>query len=65
MSYPQAPSLLEKLPGVRQVIAFPHKGVGMVWNYFAALHRMRATNLIDFAVPITVSGSLRARSGRR
>jgi heptosyltransferase-3 len=41
-SYPQAPSLLKRQPGVRHIIAFPHKGVGMVWRYFAAVRRIRA-----------------------
>jgi heptosyltransferase-3 len=60
MSYPQAPSLLQKLPGVRQVIHFPHKGVGMVWRYFAALRCMRATNydvVID-PTPESTSGRI-------
>jgi len=43
MSFPQAEALLKKKPGVRQVIAFPHKGVDMVWRYLAAVRRMRAT----------------------
>jgi heptosyltransferase III len=44
MSFPQAESLLKKKPGVRQVIAFPHKGVDMLWRYVAAVRRMRATH---------------------
>jgi Glycosyltransferase family 9 (heptosyltransferase) len=42
MSYPQASSLLKGQPGVRHIVAFPHKGIGMVWRYFAALCRVRA-----------------------
>jgi heptosyltransferase-3 len=60
MSYPQAPSLLKKLPGVRQVISFPHKGVAMVWRYFAAVRQMRATNydvVID-PTPESTSGRI-------
>jgi heptosyltransferase III len=44
MSFPQAEGLLRKKPGVRQIIAFPHKGVDMVWRYVAAVRRMRATH---------------------
>jgi len=43
MSFPQAQELLKKKPGVRRVIAFPHKGVDMVWRYLSAVLRMRAT----------------------
>jgi hypothetical protein len=42
MGYPQAPGLFKMQPGVRQIIAFPHKGIGMAWRYFAALRRIRA-----------------------
>ena len=44
MSFPQAETLLKKMPGVRQVIAFPHKGADMVWRYLGAIRRMRATH---------------------
>lgn len=44
MSFRQAETLLKKKPGVRQIISFPHKGVDMVWRYFGAVRRMRATN---------------------
>jgi ADP-heptose:LPS heptosyltransferase len=44
MSFPQAQALLQKKPGVRRVIAFPHKGVDMVWRYLCAIRRMRATH---------------------
>jgi len=44
MSFPQAQPLLKHKPGVRHVIAFPHKGVDLVWRYLAAVRRMRATH---------------------
>jgi len=40
-AYPQAPDLLGHLPGVREVIVFPYKGVHLVWRYLAALARVR------------------------
>src|SRR4051812_7787035 len=43
MSFPQAQALLQKKPGVRQIISFPHKGADMVWRYIGAIRRMRAT----------------------
>ena len=52
MSFPQAGSLLQKVPGVRQVIAFPHKGADMVWRYVAAVRQMRAT-YYDIAIDPT------------
>jgi ADP-heptose:LPS heptosyltransferase len=60
MSYPQAMSLLKKQPGVRQIISFPHKGVGMVWNYFAAVRRMRATvyDVVIDPTPESTSGRI-------
>jgi lipopolysaccharide heptosyltransferase III len=41
-AYPQAGELFNNFPGVRRVIAFPHKGPGLIHRYFGALHRMRA-----------------------
>jgi hypothetical protein len=55
MSFPQAESLLNKKPGIRQVIAFPHKGVDMVWRYLAAVRRMRATRYDVVIDPIPES----------
>lgn len=52
MSFSQADSLLQKMPGVRQVIVFPHKGVDMVWRYLAAVRRLRATHY-DIAIDPT------------
>ena len=40
-AYPYARELLEPLPGVRRVIAFPYKGVQLPWRYTAALREMR------------------------
>ncbi len=60
MSYPQAPSLLNKQPGVRHIIPFPHKGVGMPWRYFTAVRRMRAQSydvVID-PTPESTSGRI-------
>jgi heptosyltransferase III len=42
IAYPQAAELLDNFPGVRRVIVFPHKGLGLVRRYFGALRRMRA-----------------------
>jgi heptosyltransferase III len=41
IAYPYAQELLGKLPGVRQVITFPYKGVGLAGQYVAALRRLR------------------------
>ena len=58
-AYPQAPDLLGQLPGVRQVIVFPYKGVGIVWRYFAALARVRGRSY-DLAIdPVPHSTSAR------
>jgi len=40
-AYPQSADLLGHLPGVREVIVFPYKGVHLVWRYLAALARVR------------------------
>ncbi len=60
MSYPQAPSLLRSHPGVRHVIAFPHKGIGMVWRYFAAVRRIRAQtyDVVIDPTPESTSGRI-------
>jgi len=60
MSFPQAQTLLQKKPGVRQIIAFPHKGVDLVWRYFAAVRRLRATNydLVIDPTPESTSGRI-------
>lgn len=60
MSYPQAPSLLRSQPGVRHVIAFPHKGIGMVWRYFAAVRRIRAQtyDVVIDPTPESTSGRI-------
>jgi hypothetical protein len=55
MSFPQADGLLKKKPGVRQIIAFPHKGVDMVWRYLSAVRRMRATHYDVVIDPIPES----------
>src|ERR1700733_13132338 len=44
MSFPHAEALLKKKPGVRQIIAFPHKGVDIVWRYFRTVRQIRATH---------------------
>jgi ADP-heptose:LPS heptosyltransferase len=40
-AYPQGPDLLGHLPGVRDVIVFPYKGLGLAYRYLAALARVR------------------------
>lgn len=60
MSFPQAQGLLGNKPGVRDIIAFPHKGVDLVWRYLAAVRRVRATNY-DMAIdptPESTSGRI-------
>jgi heptosyltransferase III len=60
MSFPHAEALLKKKPGVRRIIAFPHKGVDMVWRYFRAIRQMRATHydvVID-PTPESTSGRI-------
>jgi heptosyltransferase III len=60
MSYPQAPTLLNRQPGVRHIIAFPHKGIGMVWQYFAAVRRIRARtyDVVIDPTPESTSGRI-------
>jgi heptosyltransferase III len=60
LSYPYAPALLAGMPGVRQVILFPHKGRGIIPGYLRALRQLRATQY-DLAVdptPFSTSGRL-------
>jgi heptosyltransferase III len=42
VSYPHAGELFRNFPGVRHLIAFPHKGPGLIPRYLAALRRIRA-----------------------
>ena len=42
LSYPHATELFRNFPGVRRVIAFPHKGAMLVPNYLAALIKVRS-----------------------
>jgi heptosyltransferase III len=60
LSYPNAPALLAGMPGVRQVILFPHKGVKLIPGYLRALRRLRAAHY-DLAIdptPFSTSGRL-------
>jgi heptosyltransferase III len=60
LSYPNAPVLLAGLPGVRQIILFPHKGRGLITGYWRALRQLRATHY-DLAIdptPFSTSGRL-------
>jgi heptosyltransferase-3 len=60
LSYPNAPALLAGMPGVRQVILFPHKGRGIIPGYLRALRQLRATQY-DLAIdptPYSTSGRL-------
>jgi len=59
-SYPQAQELLQSLPGVRNVILFPHKGPGLVGKYFGALRRLRAQryDLAIDPVPESTNGRI-------
>jgi ADP-heptose:LPS heptosyltransferase len=56
----QAAELLRTLPGVRTVIAFPHKGPRLVTRYFGALHRLRAQryDLAIDPVPESTNGRI-------
>jgi heptosyltransferase-3 len=60
ISYPKAPELFHTIPGLRNVISFPHKGVGMVTGYFAALFRLRAQqyDLAIDPIPESTSGRI-------
>jgi heptosyltransferase-3 len=60
LSYPNAPALLSGMPGVRQVILFPHKGANLIPGYWRALRQLRATHY-DLAIdptPFSTSGRL-------
>jgi heptosyltransferase-3 len=60
LSYPNAPALLAGMPGVRQVILFPHKGANLIAGYLRALRKLRATQY-DLAIdptPFSTSGRL-------
>jgi heptosyltransferase III len=60
MSYPQAEALLKKKPGVRRIIAFPHKGLGLLWRYVAAVSQMRATryDIVIDPIPESTGGRI-------
>src|SRR5262249_44601766 len=49
VSFPWAEELLRTLPGVGRVIAFPHKGPGLVRRYLRALRTLR-TQYYDLAI---------------
>ncbi|HWW21495.1 MAG TPA: glycosyltransferase family 9 protein [Steroidobacteraceae bacterium] len=56
----RAPELLGDMPGVRQVVLFPHKTDRMVRRFLSALRRVRATRY-DLAIdPVPESNSGRA-----
>ena len=60
LSYPHAPALLAGLPGVRQVVLFPHKGRGIIRQYLRALRQLRSAHY-DLAIdptPYSTSGRL-------
>jgi heptosyltransferase III len=60
LSYPHAPALLAGVPGVRQIILFPHRGVARIAQYWRALRQLRATHY-DLAIdptPFSTSGRL-------
>lgn len=60
LSYPHAPALLDGLPGVRQIILFPHRGVARLGEYWRALRQLRASHY-DLAIdptPFSTSGRL-------
>ena len=59
-SYPQAYELLQSLPGMRQVIAFPHKGPGLARRYLGALRQLRAQryDLAIDPVPESTNGRI-------
>lgn len=57
MSHPQAGELFHNFPGVRRVIAFPHKGAGLVLKYLAALRRIRAERYDLVIDPVAESTS--------
>jgi heptosyltransferase-3 len=70
LAYSRSPDLLSDMPGVRQIIVFPHKTDRMVRRFIGALRRVRATRY-DLAIdPVPESNSARVvmllcRSRRR
>jgi heptosyltransferase-3 len=60
LAYARSPELLADMPGVRQIIVFPHKTDRMVRRFLSALRRVRATRY-DLAIdPVPESNSARA-----
>jgi heptosyltransferase III len=59
-SYPQAHELLRTLPGMRDVIAFPHKGLRLASRYVGALRKLRARryDLVIDPVPESTNGRI-------
>jgi ADP-heptose:LPS heptosyltransferase len=60
LSYPQAGDLLLRLPGVRRVITFPHKGPNLPGRYLRALKSLRSMRY-DLAIdptPHSTSGRI-------
>ncbi|HEY1898951.1 MAG TPA: glycosyltransferase family 9 protein [Steroidobacteraceae bacterium] len=60
LSYPHAVTLLAGMPGVRQIIQFPHKGRAVIPQYLRALRQLRATHydLVIDPTPFSTSGRL-------
>lgn len=59
-SYSQAHELLHSLPGMRDVITFPHKGARLVSGYIGALCRLRSRryDLVIDPVPESTNGRI-------
>jgi hypothetical protein len=60
IAYARGPDLLSDMPGVRQVVVFPHKTDRMVRRFLSALHRVRATRYDLVIDPVPESNSGRA-----
>jgi ADP-heptose:LPS heptosyltransferase len=60
LAYPRAGELLENVPGIRRVIAFPHKGPRLVRRYLGALRQLRAERYDVVIDPIPESTGGRA-----
>jgi ADP-heptose:LPS heptosyltransferase len=60
VSFPRAEELLRTLPGVRRVIAFPHKGPTLVQQYLRAVRTLRAQryDVVIDPVPHSTSGRI-------
>lgn len=60
VSFPGAADLLRTLPGVRRVIAFPHKGAGLARRYLRALRTLRAQryDVVIDPVPHSTGGRI-------